>query len=122
MSRDRGQATVETALALPVFVIVVLAAAQIAVVVRDEIAVERAAREAARAASVSADSAQAAERAARRVTSLPITVTTRRSADTVTVTVSSTNPTDVALIGRLLRPIEHRASVTMTIEPVPGGR
>ncbi|NQY56287.1 MAG: pilus assembly protein [Ilumatobacteraceae bacterium] len=119
---DRGQATVEAALALSLFVVVVLAAAQIAVVVRNEIAIELAAREAARAATVAADAAHAAQVAAERATSLPVAVSTRRSTDAVTVTVTYATPTDVAILGRLLPPIEHRVTVTMTIEPPPGGR
>ncbi|MEM8621723.1 MAG: TadE/TadG family type IV pilus assembly protein [Actinomycetota bacterium] len=119
---DRGQATVEAALALSLFVVVVLAAAQIAVVVRNEIAVELAAREAARAASVAADAGRAANAAAERATSLPVAVSTRLSSDAVTVTVTYATPTDVAILGRLLPSIEHRATVTMAIEPPPGGR
>ena len=47
---DRGQATVEFALALPFVVMLLLGVVQVVVVVRDQLAVGLAAREAARAA------------------------------------------------------------------------
>lgn len=114
---DRGQATVELAMALPIVAIALLAIVQIAVAVRNELAVELAAREGARAAAVAADSAGAARDAARRATRLPIEVDTRRGGELVTVTVIYVDPTDVAIIGRLIAPIVHRAEVTMALEP-----
>ena len=59
MSRDgdAGQAAVELALLLPVVVVLVLGVLQVALVGRDQLALELAAREAARAAAVSADPA-----------------------------------------------------------------
>ncbi len=85
---DDGQAAVELALALPVVVVLLLGMLQVALVGRDQLAVELAAREAARAAAVSADPAGAARAAAGRVTTLrPLTVTVRVGGDTVTVTV-----------------------------------
>jgi len=65
-----GQAAVELALALPVVVLLLLGMLQVALVGRDQLAIELAAREAARAAAVSADPAAAARLAAERVTSL----------------------------------------------------
>ncbi|WP_423981991.1 TadE/TadG family type IV pilus assembly protein, partial [Ilumatobacter sp.] len=53
-SDDRGQSAVEFAVALPLIVIAMLAIAQVGVTVRNEVAVELAAREGARAAAVSA--------------------------------------------------------------------
>ena len=52
---ERGQATVELALVLPMVFACLLAVIQVSVVVRDQIAVQHAAREAARAASVDRD-------------------------------------------------------------------
>ncbi len=115
--RDRGQATVELAMSLPILAVVLLAVAQIAVAVRNELAVELAAREGARAAAVAADSSAAARDAATGATRLPIDVETHRGAELVTVTVSYVDPTDVAIIGRFIGPIEHRAVVTMALEP-----
>ena len=67
---ERGQAAVELALALPVVVLLLLGMLQVALVGRDQLAIELAAREAARAAAVSADPVAAARLAAERVTSL----------------------------------------------------
>jgi hypothetical protein len=60
--KERGQATVEFALVLPVLVLAAFAVIQVALVVRDYVAVVHAAREAARAASVDADPGGAARR------------------------------------------------------------
>lgn len=115
---DRGQATVELALAFPLVVVMVLAVVQVALVGRDQVAVELAAREAARAASVSADPHDAAQAAARATTSLqPLQVSVRTAGQTVTVTVSYVNTTDAPLIGRALGDVTLTATATMHIEP-----
>ena len=64
--RERGQATVEFALLLPLVVMVALAVVQVALIVRDHVGTVHAAREAARAASVDPDPTRAT-RAARHV-------------------------------------------------------
>lgn len=56
---ERGQATVEAALTLPVVLLGLLLIVQVAVVVRDALALAQAAREGARAAAVSARDDQA---------------------------------------------------------------
>lgn len=114
---DSGQATVEFALTLPILVIVVLGLTQVGVAIRNELAVELAAREGARAAVVSADPSGAAEAAASRAVALPIDVETARRGAVLTVTVTYVDPTNVPIIGRLLGPITHTASVTMAVEP-----
>ncbi len=115
---DRGQATVELALALPLVCVFLLGAVQVAVIVADQMSVLAAAREAARAAAVAADPQGAARAAAERATRLrPLDVDTVLGADAVTVTVVSTNHTDVALIGALLPDVVVRADVTMALEP-----
>jgi Flp pilus assembly protein TadG len=115
---ERGQAAVELALALPVVVVLLLGVLQVALVGRDQLAIELAAREAARAAAVSAEPAAAARLAAERVTSLrPLQVAVSGGATTVTVTVRYTCATDVALIGHLIGDVPMTASVTMAIEP-----
>ena len=113
---DRGQAAVEFAVALPIVVIAMLAIAQVGVAVRNEVAVELAAREGARAAAVSADPA-AAGAAARRAVDLPMDVAVTADATTVTVTVTYVDPTDIAIIGAAIGPVTHTASATMAIEP-----
>jgi Flp pilus assembly protein TadG len=115
---DTGQAAVELALALPVVVVLLLGLLQVALVGRDQLAIELAAREAARAAAVSAEPARAARLAADRVTALrPLTVAVSVGGDTVTVTVSHRSGTDVALIGHLIDDVDVRATATMALEP-----
>ncbi len=114
---DSGQAAVEFAMALPLIVIVMLAIAQVGVSIRNEIAVELAAREGARAAAVSADSAGSAAAAARRAVALPLEGSVPSDGATVTVTVTYTDPTDVAIIGAAIGPVTHTATATMAIEP-----
>lgn len=115
---DRGQATVELALALPLLCLLVLAVVQVGVVVRDRLAVQLAAREAARAAVVAADPVAAGTPAAQRAVQLrPLQVRVEASGDTVTVTVTYLEPTDVPLIGALLPDVEVSATVTMAVEP-----
>ena len=116
--RDRGQAAVEFAIALPLVVVVVLGIVQLVAVVRDQLAVELAARDGARAAAVAATPAAAAERAADRATTLaPLTVRTVASGASVTVTVQARSRTDVPVIGAILPDVEVAATVTMAREP-----
>lgn len=106
------------ALLLPVLVVLLLGMLQVALVGRDQLAIELAAREAARAASVSAQPAAAAGAAARRVTTLqPLGVDVSVGADTVTVTVHHPSATDVALIGHVIDEVDLRATATMVLEP-----
>ena len=104
-------------MALPIVVVVVLAVAQVGVALRNELAVELAAREGARAAAVTTDPGGAAAAAAHRAVTLPIEVETSIAGDSVTVTVTYLDPTDLAVIGAFIGPITHQASVTMAIEP-----
>jgi len=104
-------------MALPIVVVAMLAIVQVAVAMRDEIAVELAAREGARAAAVTTDMSGAAGAAARRAVDLPIEVSTSSNGTSVTVSVTYVDPTDVAIIGPFIGPITHRASVTMALEP-----
>ncbi|WP_051062873.1 TadE/TadG family type IV pilus assembly protein [Ilumatobacter nonamiensis] len=115
--RDRGQAAVEFAVALPLVVIAMLAIAQVGVTIRNEVAVELAAREGARAAAVSAQSGGAATSAARRAVALPMDVSVSVEAATVSVTVTYVDPTDIAIIGAAIGPVTHSATATMALEP-----
>jgi Flp pilus assembly protein TadG len=114
---ENGQAAVEFAVALPLIVVVLLAITQVGVSVRNEVAVELAAREGARAAAVSGDPAGAAATAARRAVSLPIEVSTSSAGGRVSVTVTYVDPTDIAIIGAAIGTITHRATATMAVEP-----
>jgi len=118
---ERGQATVEVALALPVLVLALLLVVQVALIARAQILVVHAAREAARATAV--DGRQgAAERAARATPGLrPARLAVSASArgdpgTTVRVTVRYVAPTDVPLVGAVLGDPELEASVAMRVE------
>ena len=112
-----GQASVEFALVLPVIAVMGIGLVVIGLAVRNELAVELAAREGARAAAVSAAPAAAATAAATRAVQLPIEVSTVDDGETVTVTVRYVDPVDVALVGTLIGPVTHTATVTMAVEP-----
>ena len=116
--RDRGQATVELALCLPLLFMFLLGIVQLVVIVRDQLAVQLAAREAARAAAVAAPSGASAEGAAGRAIALrPLIVATRIEIDTVSVTVSHVTRTEVPMIGALLPDVTVSATATMALEP-----
>jgi len=112
--RDRGQATVELALATPVLCLLLLGVVQLAVVVRDQLAVIEAARVGARAASVAADPAGAA---AGVIAIDGAQVSTAADAQFVVVTVTAISATDVPLIGALLPDVEVSGRATMLLEP-----
>jgi Flp pilus assembly protein TadG len=116
--RDRGQAAVEFAIALPLVVMLVFGMVQVTVIVRDQLAIELAARDGARAAAVSATPAAAAAAAAEAATSVrPLSTDTTVGSATVTVTVRHTNRSRLPLLGLVLRDVDLEASVTMAREP-----
>lgn len=117
MTRDRGQATVELALALPFVCLLLLGAVQVAVIARDRLAVQLAAREAARAASVAEASRGAVAAGEAAVRLAPLQITIAESGDVVHATATYRDPTDVPIIGLLLPPVEVTATVTMALEP-----
>ena len=108
----------ELALCLPLLFIFLLGIVQLVVIVRDQLAVQLAAREAARAASVAEPADGSAHGAADRAVALrPLIVATRVAIDAVTVTVSHVTRTDVPMIGALLPDITVSATATMALEP-----
>ncbi|MGA0195574.1 MAG: TadE/TadG family type IV pilus assembly protein [Ilumatobacteraceae bacterium] len=114
---DRGQATVEFALTIPVLVIALLGAIQVFVILVDRIHLVHVTRDAARAASVGDDPRSAAEMVIDR--SFPdreISLTVSMSDDVVTVEMVLSNPTDVPIIGRFLPEVELRESLSMLAE------
>lgn len=119
---DRGQSTVEFALILPLVALVVLCVVQAGFVVRDQLLVSHAAREAARAASVSeTDRAGAALRAARQAGSLESdrlsgTVSVTDGGGSVRVVITYKCATDLPMIGPLVPDIDLQSSVLMRIE------
>lgn len=117
---DRGQASVELALCLPVVAVLLLLVVQAGLLVADQVAVVQAAREGARRASVDPDP-EAARGAAigGRVAPDRTTVTVERVAgapELVRVTVGHRAATDVPIVGRLLPEIDLEASAEMAVE------
>ncbi|HEY4378608.1 MAG TPA: TadE/TadG family type IV pilus assembly protein [Acidimicrobiales bacterium] len=118
---ERGQATVELALALPVVVVLLLLVLQVGLVARDQLLVAHAAREAARAAAVDARPG-AATTAARHSGPLDpgrLTVATSGRdgpGSVVVVDVDYRAPTDVPLVGPLVRDVDLHARVAMRVE------
>ncbi len=99
-------------------VVFVLGVLQVALVARDQLAIELAAREAVRAAAVSAQPAAAASGAAQRATSLqPLAVVVRVASGAVTVTVRHRSRTDVPIVGPLIADVDLQARATMVLEP-----
>jgi uncharacterized protein (UPF0333 family) len=115
----RGQATVELALVLPFVVVLMLAVLQAGLVARDDIRLTHAARAAARAAATGADDdlvfRSAAEASGLDGSRLVAAVT--RTGDLVTVEVTYRAPTDVVLVGALVKPITLHEKLTLAIEP-----
>ncbi len=116
---ERGQAALELALCLPILALLLLALVQVAVVVRDQVAVVHAAREGARAAAVTgagpADGVAAARTAA-RLEPGRLDVDASRG-ESVRVTVRYRSPTDIPLVGRLVGDVTLRATAVMRSEP-----
>lgn len=119
---DKGQATVEFVLALPVLMLFLLAVVQVGLVVRDQISVIHAAREGARAASVDDNGGPGGAAVAGVARAGGLDPARREVATSVhdglvTVTVSYRAPTDVPIVGPLLPDRTVTASVTMALEP-----
>ncbi|MBX3314462.1 MAG: pilus assembly protein [Actinobacteria bacterium] len=122
MSRgQRGQATVEVALVLPVLVLALLLVVQVALVGLAHVLVTQAARNAARAVAV--DPSPGAARAAAtgtaglQVDRIDVVVGTRGPPGSlVPVTVRYRVPTDVALVGRLVGDVTVSATVAVQVE------
>lgn len=115
--RERGQATVEFAFVLPLLVLAVLAVIQVGLVVRDQMGVVHAAREAARAASVDRDPGAAADAAHRSLPGATVDVGARPSlGGEITVTVRYHSVTSLPLVGVLFPDPDLHASATMRVE------
>ena len=117
MRRQGGQATVELALVLPLIVVLILAVVQVVIVLRDEVAVVNAARDAARAASLDADQ-DGPVRAARAGGLHPgrLRVAVRRAGGRVVVEVRYRSPTDIAVLGAMVPDVPLSARAEMVDE------
>ncbi len=118
---ERGQAAVEVALVLPLVAALLLVLVQIGLVVRAQVLVTHAAREAARAAAVDAEAGAGPAAAAASSTldpeRLSVTVSGRAGTGSrVLVEVAYDVPTDVPLVGGLLGDVELSARATMRVE------
>jgi Flp pilus assembly protein TadG len=118
---DEGQAAVELALVVPLVALVLLAVVQVGLVVRDQVLVVHAAREAAREAAVE-PAPDASRRAALdgsglEADRLSVDVTGRGGAGTrVRVQVRYRAPTRVPLVGAALDDVELEATASMRVE------
>lgn len=118
---DGGQASVELALVLPLVMLLLLAMVQLGLLVRDQILVVHAAREAAREAAVdpAADAPRRAAVASSTLSDARLTVTsTGRGApgSRVRVEVAYRASTGVPLLGAAVGDLTLRASATMRVE------
>jgi Flp pilus assembly protein TadG len=112
-----GQATAELALALPFVMVLVLGLVQAALVLRDELALVQAAREAARAASVEADPAAPRAAADEVLPGAVVRVGARPPPGAlIRVEVAYRSTTDVPIVGRLLPDPELSARAVMRVE------
>ena len=114
---ESGQATVEFALVLPLVLAAAMAIVQVGLVVRDQLAVVHAAREAARTASVDPDRDHAIAAARRAVPGASVEVGPRRGVGSpISVEVSYRSRTSLPLVGSLFPdPLLHARAV-MRIE------
>jgi hypothetical protein len=115
--RERGQATVEFALVLPLVFALLLLLVQVGLVGRDELIVVHAARDAAREATLTANAADVA-RAAQRTLPGSVARIVRRGAvgEAVEVQVSYVSRTELPLIGALLPDITVHGASVMRVE------
>lgn len=119
--RERGQAVVELALTVPLVVLLLLSVVQLGLVVRDQILVVHASREAARAGAVSADSGAVRNAAIRSSGLNPKRMRVEMGSrggvgSTLTVTIHYSSPTEVPLVGALLPDVGLRAVASMRVE------
>jgi hypothetical protein len=118
---SRGQSTVELALVLPVALVILLGVVQVGVIVRNQVMLTHAAREAVRSAAVSPDLA-AAQRAAEGAGGLDarrlhLALDGRDGPGSfVHARVDYLSVTDVPLIGPLLPDVSMHAEATMRVE------
>lgn len=119
--RERGQATVELALVMPVLLTLTLVVVQVGLVARDRLLLIHAAREAARAAAVdpSDETATTAAGAATALDPRRLSVRLgpqRAEGDRLRVTVGYRSPTAVPLVGLFAPDIDLMTEVTVRVE------
>ena len=117
---ERGQATIELVLVVPVLIVLALFLVQVGFVVRSLVLVHHAAREGVRVAAVGGDLDRIREAVVGSSGLLPGATDVDRhiDGDLVTVTVTYGDPTDVPLVGLLLPEVPVTAFATMRREAV----
>ena len=114
---EGGQATAELAVVLPVVLLLALTLIQAALVLRDDLAVANAAREAARAASLDPDPARAERAAAAVLPGATVSSGPRPPVgELVHVRVTYRSTTDLPVVGPLLPDPLLEARVAMRVE------
>lgn len=121
-SGDRGQASVEFALTIPVLLLVLLGAIQVFVLLVDRLHLVHVTRDATRAASVSGSPSDAVSRVVERAWSdRSVTYHVSESGDLISVRVQLVNTTEVPIIGRFLPDVRLTESLTMLTESFESG-
>jgi Flp pilus assembly protein TadG len=114
---ERGQASVELALVLPVLILFLLGFVQTALVARDQVLLQDAARAAAREASVGADPDRIRDAARRSLAGVTVDVQrTGGVGDPVVVVARYHDRTDLPIVGRLFPDLDLTARATMRVE------
>ncbi|MEZ5217986.1 MAG: TadE family type IV pilus minor pilin [Ilumatobacteraceae bacterium] len=113
---DDGQATVEFALGLPVVLALLLVAAHLVVVARDQLAVIHAAREGARAAAVASSPATGVA-AATAAVGFDVEVSVAEAGDRVRVEVRHRVHNRIPLFGALVPDVTVIGTAVMQVEP-----
>jgi len=119
--REGGQASVELVLALPVLLFLLLGVVQVGLVVRDQVLLVHAAREAVREAAVASDpdAGRRGALAGARLDPERLTVTVEgrgRPGSRVTARLTYRSPTDVPLVGVLVGDVHLFGKATMRVE------
>jgi Flp pilus assembly protein TadG len=118
--RDRGQATVEFVLTLPLVFFSILLVVQLAVVLTERAHIENVTWNAARSASVAASPDAAARDVVDRLVGDGTKVIVDDDGRFVTVRVQRNIPTDVPLVGRFLPDVTVGSQLTLLREPPLG--
>jgi hypothetical protein len=114
---DRGQATVELALVLPLVFGLLVLVFQIALVARDEVLVVHAARDAVREATVTRDEARVVAAGRRNLPGAMVRIVRRgRVGEPVEVAITYVSRTELPLIGALLPDLRLHGRSVMRVE------
>ncbi len=115
---DRGQATVELALILPVLIVLAMVIVEVGTVARTAVLVQHAAREGVRVAAVGGSSRRVEDAVIGSAGLNPLDTEVERvvEGDRVTVTVHHLARTDTPLIGPVLPDVVLTASAVMFLE------